>query len=364
MAMKRIRGIDFVRVICTIGIVAFHFYCHSASTEKVFLTFANGSLGSLLSNVFFIISGFVIHTKYGGKDSFSVKQYYYRRLRITLPPYIMAFLFLYLSNVMKHGTFFYMPTLNKFSLLFSFIGLDGYLMPIWANYYIVGEWFLGAVLIAYAVYPLLRKCFQKSRAAVMIVLTALFAAVLWAISSGIFHFPEGSLLRRCLDFPFYRRPANFLLCFAIGMCLAEHFRILKKPITVIISGAVVLIALFVTIPCSNYITYVIMGTALLVLLFNIGEIICKKDTVWKMTASLSALTYYVFIVHHQLIYGVLQGWNYSDPWAAGAVLLAVILLSFVFAKALSVLADSFYKSRLIRFADCHFMPEQRQKPSR
>ena len=48
------------------------------------------------------------------------------------------------------------------NFFFSLIGLDGYLSYRITTYFIVGEWFLGAIIIIYALYPLLLWFLNKN----------------------------------------------------------------------------------------------------------------------------------------------------------------------------------------------------------
>ena len=55
---------------------------------------------------------------------------------------------------MLHGNNAGIP---KWKLVFSVLGLDGYLLPLGANFYKIGEWFLGCLLLIYLLFPLLRR---------------------------------------------------------------------------------------------------------------------------------------------------------------------------------------------------------------
>lgn len=57
---KRKIEIDFIRCVCAIGIIVYHFYCHSNCSEKIFYSFANGLWGDVIVSVFFMISGAVL----------------------------------------------------------------------------------------------------------------------------------------------------------------------------------------------------------------------------------------------------------------------------------------------------------------
>lgn len=51
--MDRKKGLDFVRAVSAIGIIVFHFYCHSSSAHKLFYAHANGAWGGVLNYLFF-----------------------------------------------------------------------------------------------------------------------------------------------------------------------------------------------------------------------------------------------------------------------------------------------------------------------
>ena len=159
--MKRERGLDFARAFAAIGIVVFHFYCHSSSAHKLFLNNANGAWGTAINYLFFALSGYLLHSKYG-KQEISLTGFYYKRWKATMPAYIAVFLFAYFLNVCESGKLFYWE-IPRGRLLLSFIGMDGYVAWVRPTYFITGEWFLGAILVAYCAYPLLRFFAKNAR---------------------------------------------------------------------------------------------------------------------------------------------------------------------------------------------------------
>ena len=166
-------SIDFIRALCAIGIIVFHFYCHTDEhLLKMFYEFANGNFGNTIVNVFFLISGAVLYYNYPKIDS--LKVFYYKRFKSIFPMFYLAFLFAYLYCVIRQHDFLYGGKPIKFFL--TLFGIDGYFLYLGNNYYQVGEWFLGAIVILYALYPLLLIIFNKS-----VLFTSILCIVLYSV---------------------------------------------------------------------------------------------------------------------------------------------------------------------------------------
>ena len=103
LKMEREKGLDFARAFAAIGIVVFHFYCHSSSAHKLFLLHANGGWGTAINYLFFALSGYLLHKKYGKQERFCLTTFYYKRWKATMPAYIAVFLFAYFQNVASAG---------------------------------------------------------------------------------------------------------------------------------------------------------------------------------------------------------------------------------------------------------------------
>ena len=59
---ERDLSIDFMRAFCAVGIIAFHFFCHTEEHQtRLFYEFANGSFGNTIVNMFFLISGAMLY---------------------------------------------------------------------------------------------------------------------------------------------------------------------------------------------------------------------------------------------------------------------------------------------------------------
>lgn len=157
---KRIFAMDFVRTIATIIIIIFHFNFsidirNLSSFTILKNTFVNIDLKDVGVPMFFVLSGFALMYSY--EDDFSIGRFYSKRLKAMYPMYWIAYFLVTVYYFLTYQTlcpFGEHPM--KSSFIFTVIGLDGYLTPIMTNWYRVGEWFFGCIILMYIVFPFLR----------------------------------------------------------------------------------------------------------------------------------------------------------------------------------------------------------------
>lgn len=155
---KSLLGIIFARSFCSIGIVIFHYFCHSKGTFKLFYLTANSSWGYLFVISFYSISGTVLYYNYSKIPS--MKTFYFKRWKSIFPSYYICFIFFFIQNVFKFHKLFYNGHWSR--LIFTVFGMDGYLRYRFKTYGLVGEWFLGSIIILYILYPLLSWIMNKN----------------------------------------------------------------------------------------------------------------------------------------------------------------------------------------------------------
>ena len=62
---EKLNSIYFIKAICALGIIIFHFSCHAEKSEFLpFYTFANGDWGAVFVAVFFMVSGGILYYNY------------------------------------------------------------------------------------------------------------------------------------------------------------------------------------------------------------------------------------------------------------------------------------------------------------
>lgn len=338
--MDRKKGLDFVRAVSAIGIIVFHFYCHSSSAHKLFYAHANGAWGGVLNYLFFALSGLVIQLKYGPQKKLDLRSFYYKRWKAMMPAYLVVFLYAFSMNVFTYGKIFYMD-IPKSRLLLTLIGMDGYVSWTKPTYFITGEWFLGAILIAYAVYPLLR-CIMNSSCRYIKYITLFVMAGLYAIVLRV----------NFWDLPSAVNPVTCLLCFFVGMLMATKFQYMKKTGVIVVAIIVAAFLLVVPVGGSNITKEMLIGWSLLVVLYNVGEVICRYKPFERVVSMVSGLTYPTFLLHHSIIYKVLGGFDTVSTIRSFVVLIVVIVVTLVFSWILDIFMKKILKSSVFMKLEC------------
>lgn len=333
---EKIEGINFIRALCAVGIICHHYSTHSASSFKLFYTHAAGSWGDVFVTVFFILSGGMLY--YNHAKINSLKEFYFKRFTSIFPAFYISFLFFYIENIFAHGEVFYLGA--PWKLLLSLAGMDGYLNYAIPNYYILGEWFLGALILLYLLYPLLLLLINKLD---LIFTIILFVILIWENFSSIF----------AID-PF-RNLISCMFSFWMGMLLFKYRDILYKKSLIIISLIVFLLLYFVPIPFNGYILEHFMGAALFVLLYHAGAKIVKIKGVSSVINEIGRLSYPIFLLQHIIIGKILSFRNPVSGIKSMCLMVITILMTIIYAKALSVIAKSVTSSTLFQRAKAIFI---------
>ncbi|MCR5747268.1 MAG: acyltransferase [Lachnospiraceae bacterium] len=170
MRKERRNEFDLIRAVSTIAIVLFHysfaFVQYLVGGKFIFfMTHANGTWGALFVSLFFMLSGASLYYNWENRlDTFTGKggvlDFYKRRWLAIFPIFFVAWFIGYILQVIYLGGLWNWGGESK-KLLLTFFGMDGYFLYRGLNYYTVGEWFLGAIIMLYILYPLLQLCFKK-----------------------------------------------------------------------------------------------------------------------------------------------------------------------------------------------------------
>ncbi len=174
--------------------------------------------------------------------------------------------------------------------------MDFYLSYKFNTYNIVGEWFLGAIIIIYILYPLL----------------------LWMMNLNIliFNFIEfiGYLLMYKTNYFIILKDCNIITCvnsFYFGMIAIKFQRLFfENKKTFIISFIIFVLLYFYKLP--NFILiWQIQGFSLYIILVQIGQYIMlsRFKIIFKQ---ISILSYNIFLLHHTMIYNILEVYNPTE----------------------------------------------------
>ena len=327
----KIPELAFIRVFCTIGIICFHFACHSEYKFACFLTYASASVGTILVSIFFILSGAVLYYNYNTISS--VKVFYYKRWKALFPSFYICFLFFYLWSVIKAGTFIYGAP--AWTLLLTVIGYDGYLLEFIPNYYIVGEWFLGAIISLYLIYPLLVNTFKSKKT---ILVSTVILLCIYII---------------CLKFTSFSA-RNLFYCmfmFFVGMLIMKFYRSISNNIYIIfIALAVFFIPQFVNFKLSSIALTHLLGISLFIILLYVGSLL-KRLSSSKFVKYLSKISFQMFLLQHVVIVNILQIYNPASIYLSSLTLLICILVTVIGATILKTASDILFKISFIEKID-------------
>lgn len=331
--MNRIRGLDFARVLMTLGIVFYHFSCYSSAGLSIFNVHANGVWGGTFNAAFFVLSGFCLQNKYG-QGSYDIVGFYYKRWKTVVFPYALIFLFAYLNNVATTGRFFYLDV-PQWYLALSFIGLDGYVQWFRPTYFITGVWFIGAILLVYLVYPLINIVFKKLSFILLIALFIVYEIVRIKHTSSV---------------PIDINPLLCILSFSVGMFLQQKKEYLFNKILFLITAVMSAVLILVPIGGSHTTKELLLGWSLFLVFSNVGHYITSERANSVLTA-LSQVTYIVILIHLPILHKVLVGWDYSQHIRAYFVLFALVAVLFILAFAINVVLKGIYASKTFKWLD-------------
>lgn len=320
---KHFSQINFIRFVCCIGIIIYHYSFYTANKSTFFQYISGSNMGSIIVTIFFIVSGFVLYCNNNKIDS--LKEFYYKRFKSIFPSFYICWFVFYLINVVKVRNPFYAG--NPIKFLLTLIGQDGYFIQRIVNYYTVGEWFLGALIFVYALYPLLLKAFNKNDKLTLFTLICLTSIVyifdIPVISPG---FP--GICESCLKF-----------CF--GMMIYKHVNLLENKHIIFSSIICTVLLLVFKKMISHVFIELLFSLALFILLYNLGNTVkCK------FVEEISGISYQVYLFQHLIIIDLLEIYNPTNLLPSLFMLMICIIVILLCAKMLNVLVRRIQKSKI------------------
>lgn len=296
MKKERLFYLDFIRAIATVAIVLTHFnaiYLYQGIPERAVLTLtvSNIYIGDWGVSLFFIISGASLMYVY--EEKCELKSFYKKRFFSIYPmfwiAYAVAFLYrFYQYKGVNNGA-------PKISMLLTVIGFDGYLSEIFPSFYILGEWFLGCIILVYLLFPLLRKMVNEHPKVLLLVTAVVYVCILL--------FYDLPLLQS--KFVFTRVPEILM-----GMYFVKYIKKVRWPAA--LAALVVLIANWLIKPAwSQTLQTTYVGIATFLLLVFLSYFV-KFKFIEKPCSLVSKYSYAVFLVHHVIIYDMMGTFNLME----------------------------------------------------
>ncbi|WP_315072959.1 acyltransferase [uncultured Clostridium sp.] len=294
---------DLIRVLSTFLIVCCHFSVafsqyNISGFSNYLLNFANSDSGKLGVYLFFMISGSTLIYNYQG-DEFSILQFYKKRWIRIFPLFYLAWILFYFIKVMEVKNFLFNGSITRFR--WTIMGIDYYVGGMYPTYAIVGEWFTGAIIVIYVIFPLLRLLYKHS---LLYYITSIVLYILYLVNFFIFPLPHTTNVETVFVDIFY---------FWVGMVLIKERESLKNiPIYLLIIPLVPL--LIVKNQYSITTNSLIISIIIYILCMRVynGEVL-ESNIVFKF---ISKYSYAIYLTHHQIIYLVIKNFanGYLPIW--------------------------------------------------
>lgn len=314
----RVFYLDFIRAISIFLIIIFHFNVHmlqlKVSDSAIFWIksgFEHACLGVLGISLFIILSGASLMLS--TKERFDVKTFIRKRFLSIYPLFWVTYAATFLTLFLLHeGT----PSFpHPLTFLLTITGFDGFLLYAIPNYYLVGEWFLGFIIIMYILFPFLRYLFLKN--ALFTVLISFFITLLVAE----FYHPEMEIFR----FPLFR-----LTEFVLGMGFIYFFSPSRSWLNLFLIAAACLLFYFsiaVNIPAPFNVA--MQGISVFTCLAFVSGLFANSLP-GRCVSFISRYSFGAFLVHHIFFLHTLPHLQNRHLSVFNSYLLFFLLLFFIY----------------------------------
>lgn len=303
---RRKTSYDVIRVFCAAAVCIVHFeeaiapHIANFTAQSVTPLFAGLTLnlfgsglaaGNLAVGIFFMLSG-ALSLKALQESPFNIKDYYVHHLGRLLPPLWLAWFVACVWRMLQGGFLFDIPT---WRFIFTIFGIDGYIQALtgFKTFYLVGEWFYGAIVFVTLLWPVVRICYLRLGKGLALTLMSIIELVTIIVCEMN---NVGS----------WRTISVCLCSYTIGACIASSNLLRYRKLTVPMSCLLVLVGLFPT-PLYATVRYQLVGAGILLISEfyeqqHLGENKGASSQRGKRFAhalsSLSALTLYFFMFQH------------------------------------------------------------------
>lgn len=290
MKKERLFYLDFIRALAAVAIVITHynaiFLYANPPISNCFVLDAfvfNIYIGSFGVSLFLIISGAALMYVYDGK--INLKTFYWKRFKTIYPmfwiAYAVGFCYVYIYKG-NWGT----TQVPKWHLLYSLIGMDGYVSEVIPTFYLLGEWFLGFIVIFYIVFPALKWAMDRHPVILAVLVMAVY--IYLQIDYKIPFASSKNLLVRLPELLF-------------GMYFIKYIRHVNF-LTAVISFGVIVANTVIKPGISQDIQTTYIGISTFLVLVYLAWFLQNIDVFQRICSWISKYSYPIFLVHHIVIW--------------------------------------------------------------
>lgn len=289
----RIFYLDLIRALAALLIVLTHFNYHLREHGGGYvLTFQPFGVyvGALGVSLFLIISGAALTLTY--RRPINLKRFYWKRFLNIYPMFWTAWVL---------GTLYYFLIFNgrppnaapAKSFIFTLLGVDGLAAAFgWPTMYLLGEWFLGFILLYYLVFPVLLWVIDRFPVATAVVILAAYAATVIVMQRYFAGYPSAMILTT-------RLPE-----LAFGSYFVLYVRRVHW-VTVIPAAAVLVVSAMLPERIPEDVGTTLVGISAFLILVVAGRYVAIQP-VRACVSLIARYSYPIFLVHHVVILLIIQ----------------------------------------------------------
>ncbi|MDA8173918.1 MAG: acyltransferase family protein [Nitrospiraceae bacterium] len=282
---QRVFYLDFIRAIAILFIMTYHFNIFLVNWHAMplfwpaFLNHLGTSdlFGDIGVSLFIILSGSSLMLS--TRKELNARNFYRKRLLSIYPLFWLSYLAVFFARFFILKT---VPQAGLATLPLTLTGFDGFMNYKINSFYLIGEWFLGFILIFYLLFPLIRFLFLKNRN-IMIGFCILLTLVLpkfYKLHMLIGHFPLSRLLE-----------------FVMGMWLIDLLMPIKKIRNVLLPAMAAGLLFFINADVAGLFKTAVSGTLVFACLAWISLLI--PISLQKYFNFLGKYSFGAFLIHHQ-----------------------------------------------------------------
>lgn len=347
MNKQRILYVDIARIVSCLLVLSYHFALAVGSSLVTADISKYNNWGNLYSPsavaCFIIVSGAMLMYQYSD-SGFSIKNFYLKRIKSIFPLFWVAWLIAFINSLSIHKAFPF-PNVPKLNFLLTLTGLDGWIATNGAfgiamhnTFYLVGEWFLGLIIVLYVLFPIFYYAAKKNKY-LMPVLLGILTCV----------FEVYNPLNEVLDTSLIVNAFYFSLGILIYQILSGLSDDKRNRCECILGGiGIIIYVVYLFLP--NMLTYcprriVFLGGALAIYFASMGLGALLQGKYYsrlaigkgleKVISNIAKYTFAVFLLHHFImlrIIGRFAGANWTGTKlfiAFIAILIIVIIISVI-----------------------------------
>ena len=343
MNKKHYYFMDYARLFSCLGVVYIHMCMALISTgirqsevTQHFYHNKNMNIATFSVGVFFMISGASLMLAYGNKD-FDIKTYFKKRILRLFIPFYTAYLiaFVYELVFMRQTMAVEFAKPHPLMFLLTLTGFDGYVsiygVP---TFYILGEWFLGAIIFMYLLFPIFRAALLKFPKLSFTLATVYFLLITYFYD----RLPYSNVVDG------YHNAFVKLYEFFLGMFLIRYVvKAGKKARIAMVCISAAVIGFYAVYPAylndNELWRITFQNLAFFFFFAGLEEVFKKGGKVTKAVTYCSDYCYEIFLLHHFILF------RYTLHQAGKPISNFDILLIFV-AEFLIIVAAAFVLKRI------------------